>query len=139
MGRVNEIGLLGAMPSSLPFLVFSLVLTAAVCLFFHLPIGWTALVVLVVWPLVGTLITADDDLPGGWSNPHGTVPPPWKAARFWADLLFRSAFAFAAFAITEGWKTSESVVFLLLCLAALLSSFGLMRWSVRSNHSSNDR
>lgn len=27
--------------------------------------------------LVGHLVTIDDDLPGGWSNPDGSHPFPW--------------------------------------------------------------
>src|SRR5882757_8248209 len=102
---VTEVAILlrftSAMPSSLPYVAFSLMLTAVLCGVFHFPIGPTALAIFVGWPLIGTLITVDDDLPGGWSNPDGTVPPPWKHARFWADIVFRSAFAFGGFAITE--------------------------------------
>ena len=29
------------------------------------------------WAFVGHLITIDDDIPGGWSNPDGTLPFPW--------------------------------------------------------------
>ena len=39
-------------------------------------IGWCMLGVLIVLPLVGVLVTIDDDLPGGWSNPNGRVKPP---------------------------------------------------------------
>jgi hypothetical protein len=125
------------MPSSLPFLAVSAVLTAAVCFFFHWPVAPTALLFFVGWPLVGTLITADDDSPGGWSNPDGTVQPPWKSARFWADVVFRLAAVLAAFAVTEGW-TSEAGVFWILCASTLLASFGLMRLAARNKHSTND-
>jgi hypothetical protein len=27
--------------------------------------------------LIGHLVTIDDDLPGGWSNPDGADPCPW--------------------------------------------------------------
>ena len=30
------------------------------------------------WTVAGQLITADDDLPGGWSNPDGAQPFPWR-------------------------------------------------------------
>jgi hypothetical protein len=50
--------------------------------------SWASLLVLLIaWPLIGTLITVDDDLPGGWSNPDGTVIPEWKTLWWWADLL----------------------------------------------------
>ncbi|MFT3791251.1 MAG: hypothetical protein QM741_09250 [Rudaea sp.] len=29
------------------------------------------------WAFFGHLITADDDAPGGWSNPDGSLPFPW--------------------------------------------------------------
>jgi hypothetical protein len=39
------------------------------------------------WAFIGHVVTADDDAPGGWSNPDGTAPFPWgelalKAAIF---------------------------------------------------------
>jgi len=33
------------------------------------------------WPLAGSIITIDDDLPGGWSNPDGDEPFPWEMYR----------------------------------------------------------
>lgn len=30
-----------------------------------------------IWALAGHLITMDDDLPRGWSNPEGDIPFPW--------------------------------------------------------------
>ena len=32
-------------------------------------------------PLIGSIITSDDDLPGGWSNPDGDEPFPWEMYR----------------------------------------------------------
>lgn len=48
--------------------------------------GFCAFAIFVGWPLVGTLVTADDDLPGGWSNPEGTERPPWRMAQYWGHL-----------------------------------------------------
>src|SRR5712692_4761687 len=31
-------------------------------------------------------VTADDDLPGGWSNPDGTERLQWLTALFWGQL-----------------------------------------------------
>ena len=28
------------------------------------------------WPIIGMIVTIDDDLPGGWSNPDGDLPFP---------------------------------------------------------------
>ena len=114
---------------SMAAVAFCLVLTVLLHIFFQFPIGLTAFIVLVGLPLVGTIITADDDLTGGWSNPDGTVPPPWKSAFFWADVIFRLAFAFALCAIGEGWRTSSAVLFWLLCAIAFLFSFGLLKWA----------
>jgi len=96
------------MPSSLPFLGFSAVLTALVSFFFLWPVGPTALLFFVEWAWVGTLITADDDSPGGWNNPEGAIQP------------------FASFPVTGGWA-SEAVIIWILSLSAVLASFGLMR------------
>ncbi|HWK74397.1 MAG TPA: hypothetical protein VNQ81_09005 [Povalibacter sp.] len=30
------------------------------------------------WAFVGHLVTADDDMAGGWSNPDGVLPFPWQ-------------------------------------------------------------
>jgi hypothetical protein len=53
------------------------------------------------WVFFGHLITADDDSPGGWSNPDGTLPFPWLEL------------------------TIKGVAFLALCLAA--SFFSILR------------
>ncbi len=37
-----------------------------------------------VWAFVGHLVTADDEAPGGWSNPDGSLPSPW------AELLIKA-------------------------------------------------
>ena len=39
------------------------------------------------WAFVGHIVTADDDAPGGWSNPNGAVPFPWQALAVKAALL----------------------------------------------------
>jgi hypothetical protein len=39
-----------------------------------------------VWAFVGHIVTIDDDLPGGWSNPDGSIPFPW------AELAIKAAF-----------------------------------------------
>ena len=32
---------------------------------------------LSVWAVFGHLVTIDDDFPGDWSNPDGSLPFPW--------------------------------------------------------------
>lgn len=38
------------------------------------------------WGFRGHLVTADDDAPGGWSNPDGSTPFPWR------ELAVKAAF-----------------------------------------------
>jgi hypothetical protein len=40
------------------------------------------------WAFAGHLITIDDDLPGGWSNPNGDIPFPWAELAIKATILF---------------------------------------------------
>ena len=54
----------------------------------HVPYIFT-LIGFAAWAFFGHLITADDDAPGGWSNPDGSTSFPWvelalKAAVFLA-------------------------------------------------------
>jgi hypothetical protein len=60
-------------------------------------IGWAALIAFLGWPILGTIVTADDDLPGGWSNPDGTRTPDWQLPAFWGSMFYRSAIVCAAF------------------------------------------
>jgi hypothetical protein len=45
-------------------------------LVWHVPYVFT-LIGFSAWAFVGHLVTADDDAPGGWSNPDGSLPFPW--------------------------------------------------------------
>jgi hypothetical protein len=58
-----------------------------------------ALIALSAWAFFGHLITADDDVPGGWSNPDGSLRVPW------AQLALKGA------------------VLVSLCVAALTSPY----------------
>lgn len=63
-----------------------------------MPFGFALLIPFVAWPVLGTLVTIDDDLAGGWSNPDGSVIPPWRQAPYWGQLcggLALSAIGFA--------------------------------------------
>ena len=42
----------------------------------HVPYIYTV-IGFSAWAFFGHLVTADDDLPGGWSNPFGELPFPW--------------------------------------------------------------
>ncbi len=40
------------------------------------------------WSFAGHLITIDDDVPGGWSNPDGNTSFPWLELAIKAAVLF---------------------------------------------------
>ncbi len=46
------------------------------------------------WAFFGHILTIDDDMPGGWSNPDGTEPFPWVELLIKA-LIFGGLCAFA--------------------------------------------
>ena len=110
-------------------------LGSAVTLVVHFAIGlgWglSAFASFVGWPFVGTLVTADDDLPGGFSNPDGTIPPPWRTAAAWGQLTV--GFAISAFvaALDAGLPTSEGYGFAIAGAAASVLAFALLRRSQR--------
>jgi hypothetical protein len=84
--------------------------TIALHYFAGLAWGWAALLCFVAWPLVGTLVTADDDLPGGWSNPDGTVRPPWLEASSWGRISMGLAVASFVGALDMGWRSRTAEV-----------------------------
>lgn len=49
------------------------------------------------WAFVGHVVTADDDAPGGWSNPEGKVSFPWGELALKAVIFFGLCGAIAAF------------------------------------------
>jgi hypothetical protein len=86
--------------------------------------GVTLLVLLVGWPLVGTLVTIDDDFAGGWSNPDGKAVPEWKMLWWWADLLLvRGSIVVAAFFVED--VISGDPQFRVLIAAGLMMVVGL--------------
>jgi hypothetical protein len=93
--------------------------------------GGAAFAVFVGWPLLGTLITADDDLPGGWSNPDGTIPPPWRTGVFWGRLSM--GFSISAFvaALDAGLRTGAGVEFAIAGSAARVLAFAFLRQPLR--------
>ena len=112
-----------------------LALGSAVTLVLHFVagLGWglSAFAIFVGWPLVGTLVTADDDLPGGWSNPDGAVPPPWRTAAAWGQLSVGFAISALVAALEAGLRTSVGGGFAVAGLAASAFAFVLLR---RSEH-----
>jgi hypothetical protein len=75
------------------------VVAVSVSLGANWPMGYVALALFIGWPLIGTLITIDDDLPGGWSNPDGKTTPEWKTLAWNLEMLLcRGSIVVAAFA-----------------------------------------
>lgn len=114
------------MKTQAKYLAVHLAFTLGLHFVFDLPLGYTALAVFVGWPVLGTVVTADDDLPGGWSNPDGTVPPPWATAWFWGVLSLRFSIAMVAFLVetmmfgAEPWSfTALAVVSAVLAVVLL--------------------
>lgn len=96
----------------------------------RVPLGFSLMIFFVGWPVVGTLVTIDDDLKGGWSNPDGTVRPPWLEAPFWGQIAGGLALSLAGFAVDAGWRSSVGIRFWCLAAAAAFMAAALLtgRW-----------
>jgi len=87
----------------------------------------------IAWPLVGTLITIDDDLPGGWGNPDGKFVPEWRTLWWWADLLLvRGALVLCLFAVEQAFAGRPAVLpsvaaFAMLCIGLPIFLRGVRR------------
>ena len=94
-------------------------------LFGGAPIGWCMLVTLAVLPLAGVLVSMDDDLPGGWSNPDGKSRPPWLHWQSWADFAARAAISGLGFALDAGWHTAPARVWWAVGVLGVVASVRL--------------
>jgi hypothetical protein len=94
------------------------------------PLGLSFMIFFVGWPIGGTLITIDDDLKGGWSNPDKTVRPPWLEAPFWGQIVGGVALSFVGFAIDAGSRSSDGARFWCVAAAAAFVAAALLtrRW-----------
>ena len=98
--------------------------TAALHFLASIPWGWSALTVFVGWPLIGTLITLDDELPGGFFyDPH--VKPTWQQPSFWAQILLGLGIASTVSVLEVGVASSLAVPLGLSALIAFLVSRAL--------------
>ena len=84
---------------------------------FSLSLGVSLLIFFVGWPVLGTVLTLDDDLKGGWSNPDGDARPPWLQSPYWGQIIFGLAVAAIGFGIESGWRSAVGVQYFLLALA----------------------
>ena len=85
------------------------------------------LIFLVGWPVAGLLITLDDDLPGGWSNPDGRSPPPWTYREFWGEILLRAALSGVGFAVDALPDVLQAAIWCALSLAGSAVSIAIIR------------
>jgi len=100
------------------WLLYPLLATAAtglLCALTSIPLAWAAFITFLGWPILGTLVTADDDLPGGWANPDGLAVPSWETAAFRGQLFGGAAIVALAFAFQE--RSSSAWFWILLCLS----------------------
>ena len=97
---------------------------------FRVPLGFSLMIFFVGWPIGGTLVTIDDDLKGGWSNPDGTVRPPWLEAPFWGQIAGGLALSLGGFAVDAGWQSSDGLRFWCVAVAAGFLAAALLtrRW-----------
>ena len=111
------------------WLIYPLVATTATAilhLMMHVQIGFAALIAFVGWPVMGTLVTIDDDLPGGFSNPDGKSTPDWLTAEFWGKLVGGIAVVCFAFLAQIGFAVEGSGYFVLWGLVCAALSFALL-------------
>ena len=100
-------------------LAIAVVGSLAVHVLLGVGLGWAFLIFFVGWPVLGTVVTIDDDLKGGWSNPDGSVRPPWQRAPFWGQILGGLAISSAGAAVDTGWTTQISIWFWLFAVIGL--------------------
>ena len=114
----------------LALLVVACALASALYFFMGLSLGLSLLIVFVGWPLVGTLVTLGDDLPGGWSNPEGDIRPEWLQTPFWGQISAGLALSAAGRAIDLGWMSQPGGRYWVLAAAAAFLAAALVtrRW-----------
>src|SRR5688572_14179607 len=102
-------------------------------LVFHLPLSVSFLIPLVGWPAIGMLVTLDDDLPGGWSNPDGNRKPDILRPPFWGQIIGGIALTSAGAAIDNGWNSLGSIVFWLLAVIGFVAATPMVRSGLKPN------
>jgi hypothetical protein len=105
----------------------------AVHLYFGLSLSLAFLIFFVGWPLFGTLITIDDDMKGGWSNPDGTTRPPWLQAPFWGQIIAGLALASCGAAIDYGWNTQTGAIFWALGIVGFALAVPMIKKGLRTH------
>jgi hypothetical protein len=102
--------------------------TGLLCVFTATPLAWAALVAFLGWPITVTIITADEELPGGWANLDGLGTPQWETSEFRGQMFGGATVVALAFALQE--RASGIWLWALLCASLVLgtlSSYFLVR------------
>jgi hypothetical protein len=85
---------------------------------------------LVGWPIAGLLISADDDLPGGWSNPDGKTPPLWSYREFWGEFILRAALSGIGFAVDAFPEILQSAIWFTVALGGSAAGIAVIRTGI---------
>lgn len=76
--------------SAWPWITLQLAFVGVVVTFLTFYLGSPYVVtfwILLGWSAIGQLVTLDDDMPGGWSNPDGDRVW-WRQAKIWLATTF---------------------------------------------------
>ncbi len=112
------------MKSYVKFFVVLIAVAISVSLVMNWPLGFVALALFVGWPVVGIIVTIDDDLPGGWNNPDGKAIPEWKTLEWHIDILLcRGSIVVLAFAFQLRSDAMLSGILLIVALAMGIIGF----------------
>jgi len=76
--------------------------------------GPVMMLLLVLFPIVGVLITIDDDLPVGSNEGTGRPRAAWRYWENWADLAIRGSLSGVGFAIDAGRQAQLSVFLMIV-------------------------
>lgn len=102
------------------------VIAAIISIATRWPIGVVTLALFIGWPVLGTLITIDDDMAGGWSNPDGKAVPEWKTLAWHEEILLcRGSIVVVAFAIQN--RNDSPLAFALIAAAVVMAAIGFPR------------
>lgn len=101
--------------------------------FLDIPLGFAFLIFFVGWPVIGTLVTIDDDFKGGWSNPDGSVRPPWLQTPFWGQVIAGLALSSVGAAIDVGWNTPGGAWFWLFAAAGFAVALPMIWKRLKAN------
>jgi hypothetical protein len=98
----------------------------AVHVVLHVPLGIALAIFFVVWPLFGTLVTIDDDLPGGFSNADGSERPEWLESPFWGRIMAGASISAVGCAVDFGWNSGAALRFWILAAGGGFLAIALM-------------